>query len=169
LNKKSNFDEEFSLLVKLNMKRAYFSALGFLGNHDLAMDASQEAFIRAYKNFAKYDQSKKFFTWYFKILKNLCLNMLRDNKKFENIDLLEERMEDSESIAGTYEQEEMRHLMQMAMFKLNAIDRGILVLREFEGFSYKEISEIMEIPIGTVMSKIYNARKKLYSSMEGKL
>ncbi|GJQ63046.1 MAG: RNA polymerase sigma factor [Melioribacteraceae bacterium] len=169
MKNKTKLDEEFSLLVKLNMKRAYFSALAFLGNHDLAMDASQEAFVKAYQNFAKFDQSKKFFTWYFKILKNLCLNMLRDNKKFETIDMLEERMSDSQSIPLSMEDKEMKHLMQMALFKLNAIDRGILILREFEDFSYKEISEIMEIPIGTVMSKIYNARKKLYSNMEGKL
>lgn len=161
-------DEEFSLLVKLNMKRAYFSALAFLGNHDMAMDASQEAFVRAYKNFAKYDPGKKFFTWYFKILKNLCLNMIRDNKKYDTLDLLEEKNA-GVNISGDYEMKELKKLLQKAMFKLNAIDRGILVLREFEGFSYKEISEIMEIPLGTVMSRIYNARKKLYASMEGEI
>jgi RNA polymerase sigma-70 factor, ECF subfamily len=72
---------EFERLVKQNMKRAYFVALGFLGSHDSAMEVSQEAFIRAYRHFNKFDKSRNFFTWHYKILKNLCLNFIRDNKK----------------------------------------------------------------------------------------
>ncbi len=64
--KKTN---EFEVLVKVNMKRAYFSALEFLGSHHAVMDVSQEAFIRAYHNFNKYDTKRNFFTWYYKILK----------------------------------------------------------------------------------------------------
>ena len=60
---------EFEMLVKNNMKRAYFSALGFLGSHDAAMDVSQEAFIQAYRNFNTYDTKRNFFAWYYKILK----------------------------------------------------------------------------------------------------
>ena len=70
--------EEFEMLVKQNMKPAYFSALGLLGSHDAAMDVTQEAFIRAYKNYKNYNNEKKFFTWYYRILKNLCLNFIRD-------------------------------------------------------------------------------------------
>ena len=73
--------EYFEALVKQNMKRAYFTALGFVGSHDAALDLSQEAFIRAYKNFSKFNRKKKFFTWYYRILKNLCLNYIRDKKK----------------------------------------------------------------------------------------
>jgi RNA polymerase sigma-70 factor (ECF subfamily) len=60
---------EFEKLVKANMKRAYYTALGILGSHDAAMEISQEAFIRVYRNFDKYDRQKNFFTWYYKILK----------------------------------------------------------------------------------------------------
>jgi len=73
--------EYFEMLVKQNMKRAYITALGFVSSHDAALDLSQEAFIRAYKNFPKFDRKKKFFTWYYKILKNLCLNYIRDRKQ----------------------------------------------------------------------------------------
>jgi len=69
---------EFENLVKANMKRAYFVALGFLGSRDDAVEISQEAFIRAYRNFKKFDSTKSFFTWYYRILKNLCLNFIRD-------------------------------------------------------------------------------------------
>jgi RNA polymerase sigma-70 factor, ECF subfamily len=72
---------EFERLVKQNMKRAYFVALAFLGSHDSAVEVSQEAFIRAYRHFNKFDKSKNFFTWYYKILKNLGLNFIRDGKK----------------------------------------------------------------------------------------
>jgi len=57
------------VLVKDNMKRAYFSALGFLRSHDAAMDVSHEAFIREYRNFNKYNTTINIFAWYYKILK----------------------------------------------------------------------------------------------------
>lgn len=64
-----------------NMKRAFYTALGIVGDHDLAADLAQEAFIKAYSSFDSFDDSKKFFTWYYKILRNLSLNRIRDEKR----------------------------------------------------------------------------------------
>jgi len=112
---------EFELLVKSNMKRAYYAALGFLGSHDSAMELSQEAFIRAYRNFKNFDNTKKFF-----IEKN------EENKTIE-----------------------------AALMQLSFEEREIIILKEFEDCSYKEIADTLDIPIGTVMSRLYYARKKL--------
>ena len=76
---------EFVLLMRSNMKRAYFSALGIVGSHDDAMELAQLAFIRAYKHFGSFDKDKNFFTWYYKILRNLCLNKIRDTKRRNEI------------------------------------------------------------------------------------
>jgi len=159
---------EFEILVKQNMQRAYFVALGFLGSHDSAMELSQEAFIRAYRNFSKFDKKRKFFTWYYKILKNLCLNFLRDNKNHKRENYLE--LSTKELIQKSPEQEleekEITEKLYSALDSLNEIEREILILREFEGMSYRDISELLNIPEGTVMSRLYYTRKKLSSLMK---
>ncbi len=160
--------DEFEKLVKANMKRAYSSALAILGSHDNAAEASQLAFVKAFKNYHKFDKSKKFFTWYYKILRNLCLNMIRDSKHNVTLDLLENYQSGNNS-EENIEQFELKHNLQLALFKLNAEERGILILKEFENYSYKEIAEILDIPIGTVMSRLFNARKKLAVLMKDQI
>ncbi|MAT58700.1 MAG: sigma-70 family RNA polymerase sigma factor [Melioribacteraceae bacterium] len=156
--------KEFGELVKANMKRAYFAALGFVGNHDDAVEISQKAFIAAYRNYHKYDRSKNFYTWFYKILKNLSLNMIRDRKKIESLDFIEAKDED---VFKSVESNELAAKIEKALFTLNDNERSIFILKEFENYSYKEIAELMEIPIGTVMSKLFYARKKLSEKLRG--
>jgi RNA polymerase sigma-70 factor (ECF subfamily) len=163
--------EYFEMLVKQNMRRAYFTALGFVGSHDAALDLSQEAFIRAYKSFSKFDKKKKFYTWYYKILKNLCLNFIRDKKKKEANHFIEIDYEkpQTENLSEQYENDEMISLMEKAIEGLKNNEREIIILREFEEYSYKEISELLNIPIGSVMSKLFYARKKLAEKLRDKI
>ena len=163
-----NKTKEFDVLVKDNMKRAYFSALGFLGSHDAAMDVSQEAFIRAYRNFNKYDTKRNFFTWYYKILRNLCLNFIRDNKsRKEEIFLEHKTYEDSSNNPEqNLEEKEKLEMLHVAINQLETEDREIIILREFEGYSYEQISEMLNLPAGTVMSRLFYARKKLAEKMK---
>ncbi len=160
--------KEFEVLVKDNMKRAYFSALGFLGSHDAAMDVSQEAFIRAYRNFNKYDTKRNFFTWYYKILRNLCLNFIRDNKNRNEEYFFESRKyENSRNNPGqNLEEKEELEMLHAAINQLETDDREIIFLREFESYSYEEISEMLNLPAGTVMSRLFYARKKLAEKMK---
>lgn len=164
-----NSKTEFEILVKANMKRAYFTALGILGSHDEAMEISQEAFIRAYKHFDKFDRDKKFFTWYYKILKNLCLNLIRNEKrrKKENFLEYENAYLISEDTVVEFEKNEVLQRVQEAMLKLNFEDREILILKVFEDLSYKEIAEVLNIPVGSVMSRLFYARKKLADKLKG--
>jgi RNA polymerase sigma-70 factor (ECF subfamily) len=154
---------EFELLVKSNMKRAYYAALGFLGSHDSAMELSQEAFIRAYRNFKNFDNTKKFFTWYYKILRNLCFNYIRDNKKKVSISFLEsaDYTNDEDDPVYAIEKNEENKTIEAALMQLSFEEREIIILKEFEDCSYKEIADTLDIPIGTVMSRLYYARKKL--------
>lgn len=152
----------FTVLAKENMKRAYFSALAILRNHDDAMEISQLAFLRAYKSFNTYDPQRKFFTWYYKILRNLCFNYIRDNKNrressfIDNIEYIEEI-----NIQSEIERDEAIEKIRSGLDELNESDREIIVLKEFGNYSYKEIAEMLDIPIGSVMSKLHYARKKL--------
>jgi len=167
-NLTSDEKAEFERLVKANMKRAYYAALGFLGSHDLAMDISQDAFIRAYRSFKTFDNRKNFYTWYYRILKNLCLNYFRDSQNKREVTYLEniKNMEDSETPGDFVEEEEVKEKLERAMQQLKLEDREILILKEFQNFSYKEIAELLNLPIGTVMSKLYYARKKLANEFE---
>jgi RNA polymerase sigma-70 factor, ECF subfamily len=154
--------KDFEILVKANMKRAYFSALAILGSHDSAMEVSQDAFLRAYKNFNNYDSSRNFFTWYYKILKNLCLNFIRDNrnKKTERIIDLKNAL----SISGSdedFEKAETVQLLNDTLLQLEVEEREIIILKEFEGMTCKQISEMLDMPIGSVMSRLFYSRKKL--------
>lgn len=158
---------EFETLVKTNMKRAYFSALGLTGSHDVAMELSQEAFLRAYKHFKRYDRSKNFFTWYYKILRNLCLNLIRDNKrKKEKVFTPKDSKKCvTESLFESIENKELQENIEEALNSLEPEDRELIVLREFDGMSYKEIAELLHLPAGTVMSRLYYTRKKLAAAL----
>ncbi len=162
--------KEFEMLVKQNMRRAYFSALGLLGSHDAAMDVSQEAFIRAYRNYKTYNREKNFFTWYYSILKNLCINVIRDRKRKEEIEFIEYRnIEQQGKLIDEIENKELLQLLQDVINKLKFEEREIIVLKEFENYSYKEISELLGIPIGSVMSRLFYARKKLAENLKRKV
>jgi len=163
--KKEN--EEFVRLVRSNMKRAYYSALGLLGSHDDAMELSQLAFIRAYKHFDNFDTSKNFFTWYYKILRNLCLNFIRDNKRKNEVSVFEcLNIKSDNDIRKNIEREELKERVATAMMKLEPADREILVLKELDGMAYKDIAEMLEIPVGSVMSRLFYARKRLAKKLE---
>lgn len=157
----------FERYVKANMKRAYYSAFGIIGSHDAAMDLSQAAFIKAYRNFKSFDDTKKFFTWYYTILRNLCLNFIRDSKSRNTIAFDDQfEWKDDTNPADDIEQEELKRKIWESIRQLEFEDREIIILKEFEGLAYKEISEILNIPMGTVMSRLYYARKKLAKKLE---
>lgn len=145
------------------MKRAYFTALGLTGSHDAAMEVSQEAFLKAYKHFNRFDRSKNFFTWYYKILRNLCINLIRDKKRKKEISISAKNTKNlyTASIFEDIENNELQQQLEEALEGLEADERELIVLREFDGMSYKEIAGLLGIPEGTVMSRLYYTRKKL--------
>ncbi len=157
----------FEKHVKANMKRAYYSAFGIIGSHDAAMELSQSAFIKAYRSFKSYDNTKKFFTWYYTILRNLCFNFIRDSKAKNRIDFYDQiELKDDMNPADNVEYEEIKEKLWQSIHQLEFNDREVIILKEFENFSYQEISETLNVPMGTVMSRLYYARKKLAKKLE---
>ncbi|MEW6455592.1 MAG: sigma-70 family RNA polymerase sigma factor [Acidobacteriota bacterium] len=155
--------EEYGLLVKKYMKKAYFIALGIVKDPDEALDLSQEAFVKAFKNLKNFDVRKPFFPWFYKILKNLCLNF--SNKKRRGQKALTEIFK-----LQSHEKEKdssIKKSLLQAVEELPFEEKEIIMLRYFQGLSYEEISEILECPIGTVMSRLYYAKKKLKEKMKG--
>jgi len=164
--------QAYGELVNKYMKRAYYTALGLIGSPEAAMDLSQEAFIRAYRAIKRLDADKKFFTWYYRILKNLCLNHLRDRAKharpFSEVGetTLLRISDQSEDASKQVEQGETKEMVWDAINSLKPQEREIIILKDFQEHSYKEISELLDCPMGTVMSRLYNARQALKVKLE---
>ena len=163
--------QAFGYLVKKYMQRAYYVALGFLGSPENARDLSQEAFVRAFRAIKRFDTDKKFFTWYYQILRNLCLNFIRDRarhaRSFSEIgerELL--KVSDGTRTSEAVEREETHKVVWEAISQLKPKEREIIILKDFQDLSYKEMAEVLNIPIGTVMSRLYYARSALKEKLE---
>jgi RNA polymerase sigma-70 factor (ECF subfamily) len=164
----------FGELVQRYMRRAYFAALGFVGSPEDAMDLSQDAFARAYRARHRIDPDMPFYTWFYQILRRLCFNFIRD-RKLHRTKLRDQKswiVDDAAFRARqldphrTVEREQTRRRVRRAIEMLPDREREVLVLKEFEGLKYREIAEVVGIPIGTVMSRLYSARRNLAAAIE---
>lgn len=143
-------------IVKKYMQSAYYIALGFVHNHQDALDLSQEAFIKAFRNVKRFDTEKAFFPWFYKLMKNLCLDYLKKQRRRGEVPL-----EEGLGFCVEGENREVIATLWRGIAQLPFEQRELIILRYFQQFSYKEIAEITAKPVGTVMSSLYYAKKKL--------
>jgi RNA polymerase sigma-70 factor (ECF subfamily) len=173
LRVRSGDRDAFGELVLKYMRRAYFTALGIVGSHDDAMDLSQDAFARAFRARRSLDPDRPFYPWFYQILRRLCFNHLRNQKTRRA--RLEEAAGWLADRAGARaaeaapdrmaERAELRARLEAAIAALPPHEREVIVMREFEGLRYREIADLLGIPIGTVMSRLYAARKALAATL----
>lgn len=164
----------FAALVEKYMRRAYYAALGLVGSPEDAMDLSQEAFARAFRARRSLDPRRPFYAWLYTILRRLCFNYTRDTssrrRKLEGASSWLVAQARHRASAAQPEQSvrsaEIRDRVSSAIEELPDREREMLVLREFEGLKYREIAELLGVPIGTVMSRLYSARKRLARALE---
>ena len=154
LVKKGN-KEAYGIIVKNYMQHAYYIALGLVHNHQDALDLSQEAFIKAFRNLKKFDLNKPFFPWFYRILRNLCLDHLKRNSPR----LLP--LEEVEDSSRRSENPEMKEALAKGLAQLPFEQREVIILRYFRQLSYREMAEILGRPVGTIMSSLYYAKKRL--------
>jgi len=161
----------FGDLVNRLMKPAYFHALALLGNHEDAVEVSQKSFIKVWNSRKRMDPERPFYPWFYTILKRLCLNLHRDRSRKKE-DLMSSfstwiELEASEgNPSDLIIEQEQKKMIEESLSRLSMDDREIIVLKDLEGYSYKEIAGILDIPIGTVMSRLYTARKRFKTEME---
>ena len=154
--------DAFAHLVNLYGRRIYFAAYSFLHNVDDASDIVQEVFLRAYKNISSFDTNRALYPWLYRITRNLCINMVQKASRKDSAlppeELIAAKGRDpaAELLRGE-ELEELRH----ALVDLPEKYRDIIALKHFQDCSYAEIAEILDVPIGTGMSRLYAARNKL--------
>lgn len=151
----------FEQLVRRYGPRAYRFARGMVRDAEEAKDLSQEAFIRAFQAIHRFDPRRPFYPWFYRILRNLCLSYLRSRPPVVLVDEVPEK----DLRAKPELTMETRLMLQEALGSLGKDDQDILILKELQGHSYEEISGLLGIARGTVMSRLYHARRRLRSKI----
>ena len=157
--KKGNM-EAYEKLVKKYMKKAYNVALYYTKNPDDAWDISQQGFVNAWQGIKKFDAERPFFPWLYAIIKNEALSRIKkENKEYEKKNNLPLKSIDTPE-ENLIKKEKVKKL-QEALLKLDEEKREIIYLRHYAEMSYREMSEVLNMPEGTIMSRLYYARKAL--------
>jgi RNA polymerase sigma-70 factor, ECF subfamily len=168
--------EAFEYLVERHKDIVYAVAYRFAKDPDLALDLSQNVFIRAYRGIKSFKGKSSFSTWLYRIAMNTCIDYTRrQSRRVDALQVPEEVAEFAESkplVEGPVEpgdtvlSGELGEQIQKAIDQLPEYHKSVFVLYEIEGLSYKEIAEVVGCSIGTVMSRLHYARKKLRTMLE---
>lgn len=161
---------EFEEIALQYMDSLYIAALRVTRDEIEAQDLIQDAYLRAYRFFDKFEKGTNFKAWLFKILKNLYINRYRrESKVVQMVDVSDAEASGDLPAVATPEDEIFDELFDddvtNAMDSLPEEFRIVIVLSDLEGFSYKEIAEILNCPIGTVMSRLHRGRRLLRKSL----
>ena len=161
----------FEELVARHRDKIYARAFSMMRNEEDAVDLSQEAWVKGWQRLKQFQGDSSFVTWMTRIVINLCLDQLRKHKRqrAESIEHLDEELGGVERQMPTVtvnpteglERSELRARIDRALKLLSYEHRTVLILHEFEDLEYKEIAKRMECSIGTVMSRLFYARRKM--------
>ena len=153
--------DAFRHLVERYQKQAVGHAIAILGSRDDALDAVQEAFIDAFRSLGKFDRSRNFYPWFYVLLRNRCYKATGRRRETESI----ETIQILASPTGVAAEELLG--LQRALLSLTTEEREIVTLKYLDGLSYDDLAERLQIPKGTVMSRLFYARKKLHAMLTG--
>ena len=161
----------FELLVLEYEKNVFNLALRMMKNREDAMDAAQDAFLKAYNSIDNFRGDSKFSVWLYRIVSNVCLDALRIRSRRAENSLSVEDDEGDETQLDIPDEDLSPQTLLERKLSIEAVRRGldslprdhrqILLLREIQGLSYEEIGQILDLEPGTVKSRIFRARKKL--------
>lgn len=162
----------FGVLVERYQRRVVGVALAVVHNQDDAVELAQETFVRAYENLSKFESRSSFSTWLYRIAANLAIDFWRREGRHVVL-----RGEDAESEIGRipsaqgdsfkeFSRAELSERLNKALGELTSEHRAVILLREVEGLSYDEISDILQVPRGTVMSRLHYARTRVRSILQ---
>ncbi|MCH6268861.1 RNA polymerase sigma factor SigW [Neobacillus citreus] len=163
--------DAFGEIVEIYKNSVFQLCFRMLGNRHEAEDAAQEAFIRAYVNIKSFNQDLKFSTWLFRIATNLCIDRMRKKKPdhyldadvvgTEGLTMYSQIPSNTELPEKELESMELQETVQKEILKLPEKYRSAIVLKYMEDLSLNEISEILDLPVGTVKTRIHRGREAL--------
>jgi len=165
--------EAFRELVEKYQRKVYSICYGMLKNADDSLDVSQEVFVKVYRYLEKFNKKSSFYTWLYRITVNMCIDHIRKNKRVTEVEYDDRISRDGDTVAEdhilpsklglnpdkVYARQELREKMLEALDTLSEKHRTILILREVDGLSYEEIADVLNVSKGTVMSRLYHARR----------
>lgn len=169
----------FRQLVERHQRRAFAVALGLVRDENDAREIVQDAFLRAFKNLPTFQGSSSFFTWLYRIITNLSIDLMRKPGR-QTVDFDESRLAaednaetdfpmlgrfDGADPADVVRRGEIAARLQAALDALPSYHRAVIVLREVEGLSYEEMAQAMGVSKGTIMSRLFHARQKLQRAL----
>ena len=148
-------------LVDGYQAQAIGHALAILRNREDALDAVQEAFVDAWRRLDSFDMTRRFYPWFYVILRNRCFKLAARRRRQET-----ESLDDTIIIESTGNDRQSDVELEEGLMQLGMEEREILTLKYLDGLSYAELAERLEIPVGTVMSRLYKARRLLREAIE---
>jgi RNA polymerase sigma-70 factor, ECF subfamily len=167
----------FEELVARHRDKIFARALSLVRNEEDAIDLSQEAWIKSWQRLKQFQGESSFATWMTRIVINLCLDQLRKQKRHraESIEQLDEELGGVErqmpvvtiNPSAGLERDELRQKIDKALGQLSVEHRTVLILHGFEDLEYKQIAKVMGCSIGTVMSRLFYARRKMAILLAG--
>jgi RNA polymerase sigma-70 factor (ECF subfamily) len=170
----------FRSLVQRHQRRAFGIAFALVHHEEDAQEVVQEAFVRVYRNLPAFNGSSSFFTWLYRIVTNLSIDLLRKPSRretgLEDAPAFDEGADaradfsllarlGMASPADVVRRKELAACIEDALATLPPYHRGVIVMREIEGLSYEEMAEAMGVSKGTIMSRLFHARKKLQAAL----
>ncbi len=167
----------FRKLVERHQRRAFAIAFGLVRDEDDAREIVQEAFLRVYRNLERFKGGSSFFTWLYRIVTNLAIDLMRKPARREAELHDEPQIADDadafpfvSSIDGAdpvdaIRRREIGGRIQQALDALPPYHRAVILMREVEGMSYQEMAEAMQVSKGTIMSRLFHARQKLQRAL----
>lgn len=172
--------EAFEVILKIYEKKIYNFAYRMLGDKEDAMDTTQEVFMKAYKSINTFNGNSSFSTWLFKIAKNVCIDYLRKNDKariysldktikIDGEEIKKETPDTSNLPEEIVKKRELQRIVHQAIARLPEKYKAVIILRDLQNFSYKEIAEILNCSIGTVKSRISRGRKELKNILSNEM
>lgn len=156
--------DAFRHLVERYQRQAIGHAISILGNREDALDAVQEAFIDAFRTLGTFDEARRFYPWFYVVLRHRCFKVAAERNASPvspSGDLV--------MLAPAVDQGiEQTVFVEEALRRLTPEERELLLLRELDGLSYEELAERLSIPVGTIMSRLFYARKRFRTCLAGR-
>ena len=158
--------DAFGSLVTRYQDRLFNTLVRVVGSHEDAADAVQDAFVQAFTKLESFRGASQFYTWLYRIAMNVAVSRQRRRRPMASVDQAKEAagdepLDESERPEDAVLSQERVECVGRALADLGQEHRQVLVLREIEGCAYEEIAEILDLPVGTVRSRIFRARVQL--------
>jgi RNA polymerase sigma-70 factor (ECF subfamily) len=172
--------DAFRTLFNQYHRRAFAVALGVVKNQDDALDVMQEAFIKVHKHIGSFQGTSSFYTWLYRIVMNLAIDHVRRARKvveFDDTVRKDDVVGDGTTVprhplsnpGKVLARVELSEHIKAALDQLPEYHRAVIMLREVEGLSYEEMAKVLRVPKGTIMSRLFHARRKMQEQLQGYL